>query len=179
MSDTVNPQITDALTESLAPAPEAALAGELDSLRSRAAELEVALADQALRSQAEIQNLHRRVERDIQNAHKYALEKFAGELLPVADNLERALETIPADDSQKVVREGVSLTHRQLIDTLRKFGVEQVDPVGQPFNPEQHEAVSMQPAPHAEPNSVLTCFQKGYLLNGRLLRAAMVVVATK
>lgn len=152
---------------------------EGSDLKARIQELEMALRDQSLRAQAEIQNIQRRTERDVANAHKYALEKFAGELLAVVDNQERAIDAIPADqEAVKALREGVVLTHKLFIDTLRKFQVEAVNPLGEPFNPELHQAVSMQPSTTAEPNSVLTVLQKGYTLNGRLIRPAIVIVAT-
>ena len=131
--------------------------------------------EDVLRAQAEMQNLRRRAERDVENAHKYALEKFVGELLPVADNLERAL-AVDADNGD-AVREGVALTLKSFLDVLKRFNVEQVDPGGQPFDPALHEAMSTVPNPDVEPNTVIEVFQKGYTLNGRLVRPAMVVVA--
>ena len=134
--------------------------------------------DQVLRVQAEMQNLRRRAERDVENAHKYALDKFAPELLPVVDNLERALATIDVEDpAQKSVAEGIELTLKTFVDVLVRFKVEAVDPAGQPFDAEFHQAVSMVPNPDLEPNTVMDVFQKGYTLNGRLLRPAMVVVS--
>jgi len=148
-------------------------------LAARVAELEGLLRDQQLRSQAEIQNIQRRAERDVTHAHKFALEKFAGSLLEVVDNLERALGSVPSEEpAVKALQEGVSLTHKLFSDTLKRFAVEAVDPLGAPFDPEQHQAVSMQPSATAEPNTVTAVFQKGYTLSGRLLRPAMVVVAT-
>ena len=134
--------------------------------------------DQVLRVQAEMQNLRRRAERDVENAHKYALDKFAPELLPVVDNLERALATIDVEDpAQKSVAEGIELTLKTFVDVLVRFKVEAVDPAGQTFDAEFHQAVSMVPNPDLEPNTVMDVFQKGYTLNGRLLRPAMVVVS--
>ena len=162
--------------------PEAAAASatqDTGAEAARIAELEAQLRDLQLRSQAEIQNIQRRAERDVANAHKYALEKFAGSLLEVVDNLERALSAAPSDEpALKALHEGVSLTHRLFADTLKRFAVEAVDPIGAPFDPERHQAVSMQPSTTAEPNTVTAVFQKGYTLSGRLLRPAMVVVAT-
>lgn len=128
-----------------------------------------------LRAQAEMQNLHRRAERDVENAHKYALDKFVGELLPVVDNLERALAV--DSENHDAVREGIELTLKSFLDVLKRFNVEPVDPHGQPFNPELHQAMSTLPNPDVEPNTVMEVFQKGYTLNGRLVRPAMVVVA--
>lgn len=134
--------------------------------------------EQMLRIQAEMQNLRRRTERDIENAHKYALDKFASALLPVVDNLERALGSIsPEDESQKAIAEGVELTLKSFIGVLGNFNLQQIDPAGQPFDPEQHQAMTQVPNPELEPNTVMDVFQKGYSLNGRLLRPAMVVVS--
>ena len=134
--------------------------------------------DQVLRVQAEMQNVRRRVERDVENAHKYALDKFTAELLPVVDNLERALSTIDAaDDAQKAVATGLELTLKSFFDVLGRFKIEVVDPAGQPFDADLHQAVSMLPNPDLEPNTVMDVFQKGYTLNGRLVRPAMVVVS--
>jgi molecular chaperone GrpE len=134
--------------------------------------------DQVLRVQAEMQNVRRRVERDVENAHKYALDKFTAELLPVVDNLERALSTIDAaDDAQKAVATGLELTLKSFFDVLGRFKIDIVDPAGQPFDADLHQAVSMVPNPDLEPNTVMDVFQKGYTLNGRLVRPAMVVVS--
>lgn len=176
MSDST--QDTPVQPEDVSPAVEAAPV-DAEALAARVAELETQLRDAQLRAQAEIQNIQRRAERDVTNAHKYALEKFAGSLLDVVDNLERALGAAPSEEpAVKALHEGVSLTHKLFVDTLKRFAVEAVDPVGAPFDPEQHQAVSMQPSPTAEPNTVMAVFQKGYTLSGRLLRPAMVVVAT-
>jgi molecular chaperone GrpE len=134
--------------------------------------------DQVLRIQAEMQNVRRRAERDVENAHKYALDKFTADLLPVVDNLERALGTINADDeTQKAVATGVELTLKSFLDVLARFNIAVVDPAGQPFDADLHQAVSMVPNPNSEPNTVIDVFQKGYTLNGRLVRPAMVVVS--
>lgn len=146
---------------------------ELEQSRARAAELQ----DQALRVAAEMQNVRRRAERDVENAHKYALEKFGADLLPVVDSLERGLQAAGTDESTQAVREGVELTLRILNDVLRKHGLEVVESIGQPFNPSLHEAMSMVPSPDHAPNTVMAVLQKGYTLNGRLVRPAMVVVA--
>ena len=136
------------------------------------------LKDAALRAQAEMQNVRQRAERDVEKARKYALEKFINELLPVADNLERALDAAKDNnDSQKGVIDGVDLTLRSLHDTLKQFGVKAIDPQNEPFNPQLHQAMSMVPNGNVEPNTVLNVFQKGYSLNGRLVRPAMVVVS--
>jgi len=165
-------------TEATAQQPESIASAELLQVLEEAQAQAVQFKDQMLRTQAEMQNLRRRVERDVENAHKYALEKFSGELLPVVDNLERALAASDrSSEAVKPLAEGVELTLKSFIDTLKKFQVEIVNPIGQPFSPDLHEAVAIIDAPHAEPNSVIDVLQKGFTLNGRLLRAATVVVA--
>ncbi|KUM38675.1 MULTISPECIES: nucleotide exchange factor GrpE [Pseudomonas] len=165
------------------PEHEAAAQGDVqhEDLTARVATLEEQLAaaqDQSLRSVAELQNVRRRAEQDVEKAHKFALEKFAGDLLPVLDSLERGLElSNAADETLKPMREGMELTLKMLQDTLKRYQVEAVDPHGAPFNPEHHQAMAMEESATAEPGSVLKVFQKGYLLNGRLLRPAMVVVS--
>jgi molecular chaperone GrpE len=135
--------------------------------------------DNVLRIQAEMQNMRRRAERDVENAHKFALDKFSADLLPVVDNLERALAAINTDDeSQKAIAEGIELTLKSFLDVLVRFKIEAVDPSGQPFDANLHQAVSMVPNPDMEPNTVMDVFQKGYTLNGRLIRPAMVVVSS-
>lgn len=129
--------------------------------------------DRLLRQQAEMDNLHRRVERDISNAHKYALEKFIPELLPIIDNLERAV-MVSGEDA---VLEGVKMTLQMFSNVLTKFGVQVVNPESEPFNPELHQAVSTQTDPSVKPGMVLQVLQKGYLLNNRLIRPALVVVS--
>jgi len=136
--------------------------------------------DAVLRTQADMQNVRRRAERDVENARKYALEKFAADVLPVIDSLERGLDAVSADsddEAVKAMREGMVLTLKVFLDVLKKYGVEPISPEGEPFDPQHHEAMSMQENADVEPNSVLAVLQKGYVLNGRLLRAAMVVVA--
>ena len=155
--------------------------GAAEDLTARVQELEEQLAaaqDQALRMVADLQNVRRRAEQDVEKAHKFALEKFAGDLLAVVDTLERGLEmSDPNDEAIKPMREGMELTLKMFDDTLRRYLVEALNPDGDPFNPEQHQAMAMQESASAEPGSVLKVFQKGYLLNGRLLRPAMVVVS--
>jgi molecular chaperone GrpE len=137
------------------------------------------LGEQLLREQAEMQNVRRRAQRDVESARKFALEKFATELLSVVDNLERAIDAIDAEDeSQKAVAEGLELTLKTFIEVLAKYKVEAVEPEGQPFDADLHQAVSTVPNAEVEPNTVINVFQKGYTLNGRLIRPAMVVVST-
>lgn len=154
--------------------PPAASSPEEQQLEALQAEL-AAAREQVLRANAEMQNVRRRAEQDVEKAHKFALERFAGELLPVVDNLERALAAIPVEEV--VNREGVELTLKSLLGALEKHGVSLIDPHGEHFNPEHHQAIAMLDAPHATPNSVVDVMQKGYSLNGRLLRPAMVAVA--
>ena len=153
---------------------------ELDGLIQEA--VAAALAEQqdsVLRSQAEVQNVRRRCEQDVERAHKFALEKFSSDLLPVMDNLERALQAVPnaEDESVSALYEGVELTLKGFLETLTKYSLEQLDPEGEPFDPQQHEAMSMVENDDVEPNTVLTVVQKGYVLNGRVIRPAMVMVS--
>lgn len=135
--------------------------------------------DILLRSRAEIENLRRRTEQDVEKAHKFALEKFSKDILNTIDNLERALAT-PAnkeDESVKALFDGVELTLKELVATVARFGVEAVGVVGEAFNPDLHQAISMQPAEGFESNQISVVLQKGYTLNGRVIRPAMVMVA--
>ncbi|WP_447554310.1 nucleotide exchange factor GrpE [Vreelandella sp. EE22] len=154
---------------------------EADMLAVQVEELEQSLAeakDQALRASAEAQNVRRRAEQEAEKARKFALEKFVKELLPVVDSLEKALESMQ-EDASDVHREGVSMTLKMQLGVLNKFGVESIEPNGEPFDPQVHEAMAMVPNPELEPNTVMDVMQKGYLLNGRLVRPAMVVVSQK
>ncbi len=131
-----------------------------------------------LRLQAELDNTRRRAERDVESAHKYALEKFVAELLPVKDSLELGLAAASGgEEAVARLREGTELTLKMFGTVLEKFGVQEVNPVGAPFNPEHHQAMSMQETAEQAPNTVVAVMQKGYLLNDRLVRPAMVVVA--
>ncbi len=129
-----------------------------------------------LRAAAEVENVRKRATRDVENAHKFALERFGKELLAVKDSLEMGLAAA-ANASAESLREGSTATLKLLTSTMERFGIEVVDPEGEPFDPEFHEAISVQPSGDVEPGSVLTVVQKGYSLNGRLLRPAMVIVA--
>ncbi|MCK2185517.1 nucleotide exchange factor GrpE [Halomonas getboli] len=152
---------------------------EAEMLAAKVEELEQALEeakDQSMRTAAEAQNVRRRAEQEAEKARKFALEKFVKELLPVVDSLEKALEAM-GEDATEAHREGVSMTLKMQLDVLNKFGVEQVEPSGEPFDPQYHEAMAMVPNPELEPNTVMDVMQKGYLLNGRLVRPAMVVVS--
>jgi len=160
---------------------------EVDAIE-HIARLEAELADakaaiegqkeSVVRAAAEVDNIRRRAAQDVEKAHKFALEKFANELLPVIDNLERAVEfSDKENEAIKPVIEGVELTHKAFIDAIAKFNVEVVNPQGEKFNAEFHQAMSMQPSEEVEPNTVIAVMQKGYTLNGRLLRPAMVMVS--
>lgn len=159
-----------------------------DNQEAKIAELEAALLatqaqlkeqqDAVLRAKAEEQNVRRRAEGDIDKARKYALKKFAGELLPVIDNLERALENGDKEnEAAKALLEGVELTLQTFISTVEKFGLTVINPVGEAFNPELHQAIGMQASPDHESNTVMIVMQKGYSLNEQVLRPAMVMVA--
>ena len=159
-----------------------------ESQDAKIAELEAALLasqaqlkeqqDAVLRAKAEEQNVRRRAEGDIDKARKYALKKFAGELLPVIDNLERALESGDKEnEAAKVLLEGVELTLQTFISTIEKFGLTVINPVGETFNPEHHQAIGMQASPGHESNTVMVVMQKGYSLNEQVIRPAMVMVA--
>ncbi len=134
--------------------------------------------DSVIRAKAEVDNIRRRSAQDVEKAKKFSLEKFATEMLSVVDNLERGLATIDAEaEDQKATFEGVNLTLQGLLSGLEKFGVKAVDPQDQPFNPEFHQAMSMQEVEGVAANTVIAVMQKGYELNGRLIRPAMVMVA--
>ena len=158
----------------------------LEEAIARVQELEAQLAetvkkeqDLLLRTRAEIDNIRRRTEQDVEKAHKFALEKFAKDILNTIDNLERALATPKntEEESVKALFDGVELTLKELLTTVARFGVEPVGAVGEAFNPDLHQAISMQPAEGFESNQITTVLQKGYLLNGRVIRPAMVMVA--
>ena len=154
---------------------------ELTALLEKLAQAEAAAQeekDRALRIAAEMENLRRRSALDVEKAHKFALEKFSGELLPVIDSLERALE-LPDRENEalKPTLEGVDLTLRSMLSTVAKFGVEAINPLGEPFDPNRHQAISMVENGQVAPNSVIAVMQKGYELNGRIIRPAMVMVA--
>ena len=134
--------------------------------------------DQCMRLQADIENLHKRGERDLANAHKYGLERFAAELLPVKDSLELGLDAFDTDDAEiGKLKEGVELTLQMLGNALERFEIKEINPLEEPFNPDFHQAMSMQPRDDVAPNTVVTVVQKGYQLHDRLIRPAMVIVS--
>ena len=163
--------------------PEANQAPETsgDDLATRVQVLEEQLAaaqDQSLRVAADLQNVRRRAEQDVEKAHKFALEKFANDLLPVVDSLERGLElSNPDDASIRPMREGVELTLKSMQSSVGKFGLNPLDPLNQPFDPNAHQAMSMIENAELAPNTVIAVMQKGYELNGRVIRPAMVMVS--
>ncbi|WP_455820265.1 nucleotide exchange factor GrpE [Pseudomonas cerasi] len=183
--NTPNEQVSDEIEMEQAQTQDAETAEVVDPRDERIAQLEAQLAeslggvrDAQLRAQAEIENIRRRTELDVEKAHKFALEKFSNELLPVIDSLERALEV--ADKSNLELAsmiEGIDLTMKSLLGAVRKFGVEVVGDINVPFNPEVHQAMSMVESEDVAPNHVLMVMQRGYTLNGRLLRPAMVAVS--
>ncbi|MEB5836595.1 nucleotide exchange factor GrpE [Pantoea dispersa] len=182
--NTPNEQVSDEIQQEQQQ-PEAETATEVDPRDERIALLEAELAqaqggvrDAQLRAQAEIENIRRRAEMDVEKAHKFALEKFANELLPVIDSLERALEVADKENTELAsMIEGIELTLKSLLGAVRKFGVEVVGETNVPFNPDVHQAMSMMESEEVAPNHVLMVMQRGYTLNGRLLRPAMVAVS--
>lgn len=153
-----------------------------DEALIRLAELETIIAGhqgEVLRLHADMQNIRRRAEQDVERAHKFGQEKLLSELLPVIDNLERALQAVEGKEDELIgaLKEGVELTLKSFLDCLRKFNVEPVDPIGLPFDPQYHEAMGMMESATAAPDSVVAVMQKGYVLNGRVLRPARVMVA--
>ncbi len=167
---------------------EAELEEVSDEKEAKIAQLEAALLssettvkdrqDAVLRAKAEVENMRRRTEQEIDKARKYALNKFAEELLPVIDNLERAIQAADTEsEAVKSLLEGVELTHKTFVDVVAKFGLKEINPEGEAFNPELHQAMSIQESPDHESNTVMFVMQKGYELNGRVVRPAMVMVA--
>ena len=150
------------------------------SLEEMVAKLEADVADaqdSALRAQADAANVQRRAEQEIDKARKFALDRFVGEFLPVVDNMERALSAATDSGAEASIIEGLELTLKSFMDALKKSGVEIVDPQGEPFDPQLAQAMSMVENPDVEPNTVIAVMQKGYTLNGRLVRPAMVMVS--
>jgi len=183
--NTPHEQVSDELNQEQHLQTEAEEAEVVDSRDQRIAELEAQLVeaqqrerDSLLRAKAEVENIRRRTELDVEKAHKFALEKFSGELLPVIDNLERALDLADKSNAELTsMIEGVELTLKSLLDAVRKFGLEVVSDTHVPFNPELHQAMTLMESADLEPNHVMMVMQKGYTLNGRLLRPAMVAVS--
>lgn len=167
-TDSVNPKGAEAGAEAESAGPT------LEEVQAKADEN----WDRFLRAAAETENVRKRAARDVEHARKYALEAFAKEMLAVRDTFEMGIDAAESADAASLA-EGNKATLKLLVATLERFGISEVDPQGEPFDPELHEAISMQPSAEAEPGSVLIVAQKGYALNGRLLRPAMVVVAAE
>jgi len=174
-------QATEELTEQPVKGDDQDIAVQIEQLMS---EKEIAEAtveehwDRILRMQAEQENQHKRSQREIEKAHKYGIDKFVAELLPVKDSLEMGLAAAVEESAESVkIREGMELTLKMLADVFEKFGIEAVNPEGEKFDPEHHQAMSMQENSELEPNTVIAVMQKGYLLNDRLIRPAMVLVS--
>ena len=180
-SEAESPEAAEAPEEAveLADMSKAELFKDAENAREEVAKFR----DAALRAEAEMQNVRRRASKDVEHAHKFGAEKLIQNLLPVVDSLEKALESselvkdLDQDHSAKAVLDGVGLCHKMFLDTLGKENVAVVDPHGEPFDPNLHQAMSMVENPDMEPNSVVAVIQKGYQLNGRLVRPAMVMVS--
>jgi len=176
-NETIENEATDELTQD----DEAKLESPEKNADSLEAQLEAAQAkasenwEHYLRAKAEMDNLRRRSVKDVENAHKYGTEKFATELLPVLDSMVMGLATENA--SAETLREGMELTLNMLQKMMEKLGIEEIDPINEKFDPAKHQAMSMQPNGEVEPNTVIAVMQKGYSLNDRLLRPAMVMVS--
>lgn len=171
------PTVNDDVSEETQNA-EAAVTQDLEAMLSETQKEADAQKELALRTLADMENLKRRTRIDIESAHKFALEKFVNALIPVLDSMEMGLEASVKDEATiDTIREGLEMTFKQTLDVLGQFNVERIDPQGEKFNPQHHEALTMVPSPAHESNSVMDVIQKGYLLNERLVRPARVVVA--
>lgn len=183
-TETVQPEVMAEDANSASDAAdfvEPAAEVDVDALQlelAKAQDTVAALIDQELRTKAEMQNLRRRAEQDVEKAHKFALEKFTNELLPVIDSLERAVDACNSEDEAvQAIAEGVEMTLGMFVSGIGKFNVEQLDPLGDAFDPALHQAMSMVPNPEVPVNHVMAVMQKGYSLSGRLIRPAMVIVS--
>ncbi|QEO57281.1 nucleotide exchange factor GrpE [Francisella marina] len=158
---------------------EISIEEQLDKAKDTIKELEGtcdSFKDEALRAKAEMENIRKRAERDVSNARKFGIEKFAKELLPVIDSIEQALKHEVKLEEAIAMKEGIELTSKMLVDILKKNGTEELNPKGEKFDPNIHEAMAMVPNPELEDNIIFDVFQKGYMLNGRVVRAAKVVI---
>ena len=164
---------SDASAEQVDPRDE-----KIANLEAQLTEAETRERDSVLRMKAEMENLRRRTELDVEKAHKFALEKFVNELLPVLDSLDRALEVADKDnDAMSAMIEGIELTRKSMLDVVAKFGVQVVADIDVPMDPNVHQAIAMVESDDVAAGNVLMVMQKGYTLNGRTIRAAMVSVA--
>ena len=175
-SETAVDDVVETAEPAAAENPEALCAPDLEMELAEARDEAASHLDDFLRARAELENLHKRAARDIENAHKYGLERFMTALLPVMDSVELGLSAADGADAEKL-REGLELTLKLFDAASEKFGLREVNPEGQSFDPEYHQAMSMQDAAGVAPGTVITVVQKGYVLNERLLRPAMVIVA--
>jgi molecular chaperone GrpE len=181
-SDNEHKEIIEEIVEEESAVPESEESNEelsIEEQLEKALEEATKFRDVALRAEAEMQNVRRRAERDVEHAYKFGLEKFIQNILPVVDGIEKAVEATEqagVDEKDPVV-EGFRLCQKLMLDVLGKQNVEVVDPIGAPFDPNEHEAMSMVENPDMEPNSVFAVVQKGYKLNSRLVRPAMVMVS--
>ncbi|MFT6219266.1 MAG: molecular chaperone GrpE [Cycloclasticus pugetii] len=174
VGEIVEDALKDEAEGETAASEEVDLQAALDAATTRADEN----WEKLLLAKAEVENIRRRTQKDIEKAHRFSVEKFAKEMLPVVDSLEMGLASVDAAEGDVVaIKEGMELTHKQLLASLEKSGVKQINPEGEGFNPDLHQAISMVPSPDHEPNTVIQVFQKGYTLNERLLRPAMVIVS--
>ncbi len=177
-NDTMEPVADEAVEVQ---ADEAQLESPEKNADSLEAQLEIAQAkasenwDQFLRTKAEMDNLRRRHQKDIENAHKFGVENLVNELLPVIDSMDLGLAV--EDASAESLREGMEMTMNMLKKMMEKLGIEEINPLNEKFDPEKHQAMSMQPSAEVEPNTVIAVMQKGFSLNNRLLRPAMVLVS--
>ncbi|MBF6057891.1 MULTISPECIES: nucleotide exchange factor GrpE [Thiomicrorhabdus] len=169
---------TEEMQEETLEQVEEAVSEDISALLDEAREEASKHKDMALRLQADMENLRRRTRLDIESAHKYALEKFVDALLPAMDSMEMGIQAAAQDGANiENIREGVEMTFKQMIDVLQNFNVERIDPKGEKFNPQDHEALTMIPSPEHESQTVVDVIQKGYKLNERLVRPARVIVA--
>ncbi|QKI90293.1 nucleotide exchange factor GrpE [Thiomicrorhabdus xiamenensis] len=155
-----------------------AVDNDIESMLAEAKDEAAKHKDMALRLQADMENLRRRTRLDLEEAHKYALKKFVDALIPAMDSMEMGIEAASKEEATKEsIKEGVEMTFKQMLDVLAEFSVERIDPKGEKFNPQDHEAMTMIPSPDHESQTVVDVIQKGYKLNDRLVRPARVIVA--
>ncbi|MDF7666666.1 nucleotide exchange factor GrpE [Orbaceae bacterium ESL0727] len=180
-NNTHQPNPTETVTETSQPDLNEVVKAKDARIAELEQELQTAKKNESeamIRARAEIDNVRKRVEQDVEKAHKYALEKFSNELLPVIDNLERALESTDRNNPEhQAMIEGLELTLKSFLDTVKKFGIEVVNTEGSQLNPDLHQAISMVDSPDHKTGQIVSTIQRGYTLNGRLIRPAMVIVA--
>lgn len=178
MSEQKQTQQAEAVESEALEQAEATVEQDIEQLLEEARKQAAEHWDSLLRVQADMENLRRRTRIDVENAHKFGVEKLIHALVPVADSLEMGVEAASKPDANiDSIREGIDMTFKQLLDVLANFNVERINPAGEKFNPQLHEAMTMVPSPAHEPNTVIEVFQKGYALNERLIRPARVIVS--